>query len=113
MSNATYRDMTGPNGLLANRQPFTGNSLWAEWTTFCPSAGRLYGSQHDKLHNAWKWAVDTGRRMYVVYSYNTPIAWAIDGEYAYCTPQRFSVTTSKGQGYIRAWINENMESKVA
>ena len=46
-----------------------------------------------------------GREMYVVYSYDTPIAWGLVDGPAYCTPQRFSVTTSKGQGYVRAWIN--------
>ena len=105
MSTATYRDMTGPNGLLANRHAFTGNSLRAEWTTMRPAAGRLDPEEHDRLHNDWKWAVDLGLSMYVVYSYATPIAWAIEGKPAYCTPQRFSRTTSKGQGYVRAWIN--------
>ena len=110
MSKASYRDMTGPTGLLANRQPFTGNSLRAEWTSMCPSAGRLDPAEHDRLHSDWQRAVDTARLMYVVYSYATPIAWAIAGEEAYCTPQRFSVTTSKGQGYVRAWINHGRDT---
>lgn len=110
MSNATYRDMTGPNGLLANRQEFVGNSIRAEWTTMCPVPGRLDREEYRRLYQKWLWACDTGRKMYVVYSYATPIAWAIDGAYAYCTSQRFSVTTSKGQGYVRAWINHHHDT---
>lgn len=104
----SYRQMTGPNGLIANRAEFTGNSMRAEWTTFCPSAGRLDNAEYDVLHNAWKWAFDLGLPMYVVYSYSTPIAWAIKGRDAYCVEQKFSVTTSKGQGYVRAWINSSV-----
>jgi hypothetical protein len=110
MATATYRQMTGPNGLIANRKPFTGNSIRAEWTWSCPSAGRLDPEEHDRLRSDWGYACARELPLYVVYSYATPIAWAIGDDAAYCTPQRFSVTTSKGQGYIRAWINANADA---
>jgi len=110
MSKANYRDMTGPNGLLANRQEFTGNSLRAEWTSMRPAAGRLDDAELDRLKHDWLLSVKLDKRMYVVYSYATPIAWGIGDDVAYCTPQRFSVTTSKGQGYVRAWINHGRDT---
>jgi hypothetical protein len=43
---------------------------------------------------------------YVVYSYGTPIAWhSIDGWYV--VEQKFSVTTSKHQNYVRRAIAES------
>ena len=105
MRNASYRDMTGPDGLIANRVTFTGNSLWAEWTTMRPAPGMLDHEEWERLSKDWRDAIDAEVEMYVVYSYRTPIAWALKGRTAYCVGQRFSVTTSKGQGYVRAWIN--------
>ena len=113
MATATYRQMTGPDGLLANREPFRGHSMRAEWTSMRPRAGYLDSAEFQRLCDDWTEAVASRRLMYVVYSYATPIAWAIAGEDAYCTPQRFSVTTSKGQGYVRAWINHGREPKPA
>ena len=113
MGKASYGDMTGPNGLLANRAPFQGNSLSAEWTTFRPAAGRLDDLEFSILAEDWYRACAANKRMYVVYSYSTPIAWALDGECAYCAEQKFSVTTSKGQTYVRAWINYYYTTKAA
>ena len=110
MSKATYRDMTGPTGLLANRAPFDGNSLWARYMTDAPSSGRLDPEENAHLKATFAHAQALDVSVYVVMSYNTPIAWAINGEEAYCTPQRFSVTTSKGQGYVRAWINHGRDT---
>jgi hypothetical protein len=101
----SYREMTGPNGLIANRAEFTGNSMRAEWTTMLPRAAWLNDVEYTALRLDWNTAVDRGEKMYVVYSYDTPIAWSIGHEPAYVVDQRFSVTTSKGQGYVRAWIN--------
>lgn len=113
MSKATYRDMTGPNGLLANHRPFEGNSMSARWLApgEWPGRGRLDVVEAGRLELDYQTANDMNAGMYVVYSYSTPIAWAIqnvngfDHLPAYCVAQRFSVTTSKGQGYVRAWIN--------
>ena len=109
---ATYREMTGPDGLIAHRAKFTGNSLSASWhigrnaeLPYAPGTGRLDPEEARAYTMACDLAERSNRRLYVVMSYWTPIAWAFEGEPAYCTPQRFSVTTSKGQGYVRAWIN--------
>lgn len=107
MGNATYRDMQGSNGLLANRLPFQGNSMKAEWTSFRPGAGRLCDDDFDMLVHHWNRSIEKQVPLYVVYSYQTPIAWAMEGQPAYVVLDRFSVTTSKGQGYVRAWINYN------
>ena len=48
---------------------------------------------------------------YVVYSYGTPIAWRT-AEGWYVVEQKFSVTTSKHQNYVRRAIAESMEIAV-
>ena len=103
MKNATYRDMAGANGLLANRAWFKGNSLWAEHCTSTPHRGQLDNDEAQRLYDDF--AAANNHDMYVVYSYTTPIAWGRRNGEIYCTPQRFSVTTSKGQNYVRAWVN--------
>ena len=41
---------------------------------------------------------------YVVYSFSTPIAWRnAAGEWT-CPDVRYSATTTKHQGFIRAWV---------
>lgn len=118
MSNATYREMTGPHGLIALNKSFTGNSLSARWLRpgEWPGRGHLNAVEAQRLEFDYQTANDMGTGMYVVYSYATPIAWAIQNTRsfsplpAYCVEQRFSVTTSKGQGYVRAWINHRYES---
>jgi hypothetical protein len=48
---------------------------------------------------------------YVVYSYGTPIAWySTDGWYV--VEQKFSVTTSKHQNYVRRAVAESLELAV-
>jgi hypothetical protein len=49
---------------------------------------------------------------YVVYSYGTPIAWHTDTYGWYVVEQKFSVTTSKHQNYVRRAIAESMEIAV-
>ena len=108
MATSNYRQIAGPDGHLAERRPFTGNSMHAEWTTMCPARGHLGDWHRDALYADWCEAVAHGKRMYVVWSYRTPIAWAIEGQAAYIVDQRFSVTTSKQQTYVRAWVNYGM-----
>jgi hypothetical protein len=40
-----------------------------------------------------------GKMLFVIWSYETPIAWRC-GEYTYTSPAKYSVTTSKHQGRI-------------
>ena len=102
---ATYLNIAGETGKLAKREPFKGSSLRAEWTTMRPESGRLSEAEFQTLEMDWLDAIDASLPMYVVYSYETPIAWAIEGQNAYCTPQKFSVTTSRGQSIVRQWID--------
>ena len=108
----SYREMKGPNGLLAMRSAFVGNSMHAEYATGWPRSGRLDSVEEACLDFDWRFAQEHGVTMYVVYSYATPIAWAIsniDGGIApaYIVDQKFSRTTSNGQGYVRMWINHH------
>ena len=101
---------------LADRKEFTGNSMSARYHwkgDFRPQHGRLYEDEIVKLEQAWQ-AVDETVGIYVVSSYATPIAWALTPltKYgmkitlpAYHVDQKFSVTTSKGQGYVKANID--------
>lgn len=114
MATATYRQMTGPDGLLARRASFTGNSMAAEWCEQSKdgypflrygTTGRLAGDDLERFYDDRQSAYATGQRFYVVWSYHTPIAWAVGESHAYIAAQSFSVTTSKQQNYVRAWLN--------
>ena len=113
MTKVSYDQMTGHYGLLAKRKPFIGNSLSAEWTTMRPASGLLSESEFNQLEMDWRDSLDACKPMYVVYSYSTPVAWAIEGKPAHCVEQKFSVTTSKGQTYVRAWINAGVQDTVS
>ena len=65
---------------LANREPFTGNSLKAYWVSM------------------------DGGHEYQVISYDTVIARSKSLDNAWVNPERYSVTTSKAQNLIkRVW----------
>lgn len=80
-------------------------TLRGEYTNW-PSSGRLNDYERSRLE---EWATmarqnPSARGFFVVYSYATPIAWAIvynDGTTErYKVSQRFSVTTSKHWGKL-------------
>ena len=101
---------------LAARFPFKGNSMSARYHwhgDFKPQHGRLCEEEIVKLEQAWQ-SVTKFQGLYVVSSYATPIAWAITPLTttsmriflpAHLVDQKFSVTTSKGQGYVKGNIN--------
>ena len=105
MAKVSYQAMCGPDGLLAKREPFEGNSMKAEYARYRPYGGQLSQHDYERLCWAFKTAVNNGNLLYVVYSYTTPIAWAEEGRHAYIVDDKFSVTTSKQQTYVRGWIN--------
>lgn len=78
---------------IANRQAFEASSLSGKYCNYTPGAGRL-GAEYEKLTSDFK----TGA--YVVFSYNTPIAW-FGANGWYVVQEKFSPTTSKQQGYVR------------
>jgi hypothetical protein len=72
----SYRAITGPDGKLAQCQPFNGNSMSAF----------LYGD------------------VYVVRSYGTVIAERHPDGTLVFNARRFSTTTSRHQNAVRAWV---------
>ena len=102
---ATYNNIQGNTGKLAKREPFEGSSLRAEWATMRPASGLLSEAEFQTLEMDWQDAVDAAVPLYVVYSYGTPIAWAMEGKSAYCVTQKFSQTTTRGQYAVREYID--------
>lgn len=101
MGRVTYRQMSGPEGLLAHLTPFEGHSMRGikaeDWSGYW--TGRLDAEESARFQ------ADRERGLrYIVISYSTPIAWVCNDGTVYNVAQRFSVTTSKGQGYVRAWL---------
>jgi len=88
---------------IATQQDFKASALSGSYVKFTPSTGRLDPEESAKLRDAVA--------RYVVFSYGTPIAWY--GEQGwYVVEQKFSVTTSKHQNYVRRAIAESMELAV-
>jgi len=102
MGTAAYRQISGPEGHLAHLRPFEGHSLRgltaSKWSAYW--TGRLNSDEAALLQDAYR----DGTVRYVVVSYNTPIAWVLNDGTVYCVKQSFSVTTSKQQNYVRAWL---------
>lgn len=102
MARLNYREISRA---LAYREPFQGNSMWAEYVPVGkrPWVGQLPNYDRDYLMADLHTAETQGLPFYVVYSYETPIAWAYG-----CTVRvpevKYSVTTSKQQTYARAYL---------
>lgn len=83
---ATYNDIGGPNGLLATKDAFVGNSMSARWEYI------------------------GGDFIYQVFSYLTLIAAYYpprkvgEDEMRWHTDDRYSVTTSRHQNLCKAWL---------
>lgn len=91
---------------IATRQEFRASALegWAGTASkdsARTSTGRLNAEESAKLIN------DAQSIEYVVFSYDTPIAWHT-AEGWYIVEQKFSVTTSKHQNYIRRAVAESL-----
>jgi hypothetical protein len=69
---------------------------------YTPHSGRLDNEEIPKLIEAFN---EFG--VYVIYSYGTPIAWHTEGNGWYVVEQKFSVTTSKHQNYVRRAIADS------
>ena len=90
---------------IATRQEFRASALTGEFKNWTPDAGRLNLEEYAKLQDATKTRPEY---VYVVYSYRTPIAWHTP-EGWYVVEQKFSVTTSKHQNYVRRAIAESLQ----
>jgi len=87
---------------IATGQEFKASALSGKRETYTPDSGRLNSGEFSRLVVDFN---NSGRSMYVVYSYGTPIAWHT-AEGWYVVEQKFSVTTSKHQNYVRRAIAE-------
>jgi hypothetical protein len=80
---------------MADRREFRNRtgSLWGQWFDGLPDAGPgvLPDSYVDELKEL--------APVYVIYSYETPIAWAVEGDELLTVPDvNYSLTTSRHQG---------------
>jgi hypothetical protein len=100
MAQATLRQIPA---LIAERKSFRGNSMPAvaidrndgfRGHIGIGTAGRL-GTEE-----ARKFYAEADRIVYLVKSYDTPIAWVLDDGTTYKVGQKFSVTTSRHQGKL-------------
>lgn len=91
---------------IATGQEFKASALSGKYESTRPQEGRLDLEEFDKMKQAF---TDSGG--YVVYSYGTPIAWRTASGW-YVVEQKFSVTTSKHQNYVRRAIAESLELAV-
>lgn len=92
---------------IATRQAFKASALsGSSYKDYYVSEGRLNREEYAILEQA----VRGSEWVYVVFSYGTPIAWHIDGGDWYVVEQKFSVTTSKHQNYVRRAIAESLVS---
>ena len=84
---------------IATRQEFRASAL----------EGRAYGLDNGRLdpEETERYNRDLNSVTYWVYSYSTPIAWYTEGNGWYVVEQKFSVTTSKHQNYVRRAIAES------
>ena len=97
---------------IANLDSFEASALSSrEVYNSRPSYGRLDSEEIVEFYEATH---NSGGMVFIVYSYGTPIAW-----YVYPTntwhivEQKFSVTTSKHQNYVRRAIAQSQFGKVA
>jgi len=92
---------------LREREPFTGHSTWAAYlhddNVGCSHFGMLSPSDTATLRDDVLRASLKGQSVYVVRSYQTPIAWAY-GDVVRIPDAKYSRTTSKAQTHARAHL---------
>lgn len=89
---------------LADREEFEGNSMWSTYKHYDGAWNGML-SDHDKMFLSadMKRAKETMESFYIVYSYETPIAWAY-GDTVRVPEVKYSVTTSKQQTLVRVHL---------
>lgn len=99
----SYKEIGGPNGLLARRLSFSGNSMRAVRINISGEQlvymGRMHSVPED-VQQDWRWRDFT----YVVYSYNTPIAGVDAAGNVMVLEHKFSPTTSRHLNMCRSWL---------
>lgn len=92
--------------LIAAREPFQGSNFAGRNESHLGPTGRLDHSERKRYEAALRDVADAGTRLYVVYSYATPIAWtpATGRANWHVTTTRYSVSTSRHVGIVRAGV---------
>ena len=91
----TRTSNTKAGDLIADRVAFTGNNLYGVLTSY-DQVVHLIG----QLPIEFEQQLKLDKPNFIVYSYNTPIAWHSDKGW-FIPEVKYSVTTSKHQGYVR------------
>lgn len=105
------RTVGGPDGLLAKLVPFNSQgAMWARRYDGTRSVERLgnypddFSSFMERIYTPDGDEFVTVGPLYVVYSYNTPIAWVIGRGEVKVPDHRYSVTTTHHQNMCRSWM---------
>ena len=85
---------------IAARQPFTTHGALSADVESYVTPGRLNRTESDALYADQDAARAAGQRLYVVWSYATPIAWHSEATGWHRVSQRFSRTTTRHQGNL-------------
>lgn len=92
---STRTSNTKAGDFITNRVAFTGNNLYGVLNGY-DEIVYLVGHLPIEFQNQMK----LDKPFYIVYSYNTPIAWYSDKGW-FIPDTKYSVTTSKHQNYVR------------
>jgi hypothetical protein len=93
---STRTSNTNAGDLIASRVAFTGNNLYGVVTPF----GSVIAYELGRLPQEFRDQLKLDQPDFIVYSYGTPIAWHCDKGW-FIPDAKYSVTTSKHQGYVR------------
>lgn len=85
---------------ITTRQEFRASAL--EGRVYNVGSGRLDAEETARYNQ------DLASTIYWVYSYSTPIAWYSTATGWYIVAQKFSVTTSKHQNYVRRAVADSL-----
>jgi hypothetical protein len=91
---------------IATRQEFKASALWGDFAKYIPQQGRLSTEEYAKLSSNFE------EGSFIVWSYGTPIALCTDEGKWHLVEQKFTVTTSKHQTFIRRAIAESLEGAI-
>jgi hypothetical protein len=87
-----------PGRMFRSRTPFTtSGALSGRFCDYCPGTGRMPEAMAEVMREDFR----KFGRMFVVFSYGTPIAWARPDGSEVIPAVRYSVTTSRHQSALR------------
>lgn len=95
-----YREASGPEGHLAHLREFKTNSMEGMQGRYALRGQMSLATEDQYVTDA----AERGGIVYTVLSYTTPIGWVCGNGTVRVPNDHYSVTTSKQQGYVRAWL---------